>query len=854
MTSNTQRWIAGMSILVVLSALALTRPAQAQNQAEAKNFNVPAQSATTGITEFARQAGIQILVSEPLVRGKRTAAVTGSHTVPEALAILLKDSGLNAGSKDGMTYTLAATRPPPTSLNSPAPSGMSAASETGAQTPADPPSSLAGADQSRGGIEEIIVTAQKRSERLQDVPVPVTAISAETLVQQNALRLEDYYASVPGLSMSTTDFGWPLLAIRGLTTGGYTNPTVAVIVDDVPYGSSTAIANGEEVPDIDPSDLSRIEVLRGPQGTLYGASSLGGLLKYVTLDPSTDAVSGRVSAGLTSINNGTGLGYSVRGAINVPLSDTLAVRVSAFTRIDPGYIDNILTGQNGINRVDASGGMFSALWRPVENFSAKFTTLVQHDKAFGLSLVDLPTNGYVGPQLGDLQQTNVAGTGVSSKTLEAYALTLKGKIGSVDLTSVSGFNEKRYYDSDDFTDIFGSYTQQQFGVAGTPIEEFDDVRRFTEELRLSSSIGTSIDWILGGYFDHETSHYVEDLDAAVPATGRAVGNWAVYSIPNTYLEYAAFADVTYHFTDRFDVQIGGRESHNRQTLNETTSGVYDPVFLGVPSPVNYVQVNSSDSSGTYLLTPRFKVSDDLMVYARLASGYRPGGPNYNVPGAPLTYKPDTTQNYEIGVKGDALDHIFTFDASLYYIDWQNIQLYLVNPATGETFYANGGHAKSQGVELSIESRPLQGLTVSAWVTWDEAALTQAFPANTAAYGESGDRLPYSSRFSGNLSLEQQFPLSGQVTGFVGSTVSYVGNREGIFTGTAGDPAPRQEFPGYVKSDVRGGVKYGTWTFNLFANNVADRRGILAGGLGSNIPYAFQYIQPRTIGLSVAKTF
>jgi len=848
--------MASMSILVVLLALAVTQPARGQSQVQAKNFNVPAQSATTGIPEFARQAGIQILVSEPLVRGKRIAAVTGSHTVSEALAILLRDTGLSATSKDGTTYTVTAAQPPHTSFNSNTASGVLTASLRGAQIiTADPsPSALDGSGQARAGIEEIIVTAQKRSERLQDVPVPVTAISAETLVQQNSLRLEDYYASVPGLSMTTSDFGWPFLAIRGLTTGGYTNPTVAVIVDDVPYGSSTAIANGEEVPDVDPSDLSRIEVLRGPQGTLYGASSLGGLLKYVTVDPSTDAVSGRVSAGLSSVDNGTGLGYSVRGAVNVPLSDTLAVRVSAFTRIDPGYIDNILTGQNGINRVDASGGMFSALWRPAEDFSAKFATLVQYNKAFGLSLADVPTNGYAGPPLGDFQQNNVAGTGASSKTLEAYALTLKDKLGSVDLTSVSGYNVKRYYDSDDYTYSFGSYTQKQFGVAGTPIEEFDNVRRFTEELRLASSIGKSIDWTVGVFFDHETSHYVEDLVATVPTTGKQVGTWAVYSIPNTYLEYAAFADLTYHFTDRFDVQIGGRESHNRQTLNETTTGVYDPVFLGLPSPVNYTQVDTSDSSATYLVTPRFKVSDDLMVYARLASGYRPGGPNYNVPGAPLAYKPDSTQNYEIGVKGDALGHAFSFDVSLYYIDWRNIQLYLVDPATEETFYANGGHAKSQGLEVSVESRPLQGLTIGAWVTWDDAALTQAFPSDTAAYGVAGDRLPYSSRFSGNFSLEQDFPLSGEATGFVGGAVSYVGNREGIFTGSAGVPAPRQEFPAYAKSDVRGGVKYDTWTFSLFANNVSDRRGILAGGLGTDIPYAFQFIQPRTLGLSVARTF
>ena len=245
-----------------------------------------------------------------------------------------------------------------------------------------------------------------------------------------------------------------------------------------------------------------------------------------------------------------------------------------------------------------------------------------------------------------------------------------------------------------------------------------------------------------------------------------------------------------------------------------------------------------------------------MVYARLASGYRPGGPNYNVPGIPLQYKADTTQNYEIGVKGAVLDHTLSIDASLYYINWKDIQLYLTDPAAGgSTYYGNGGRAKSQGVELSVESRPVTDLTIGAWVTFTDAQLTQAFPAVSTATGHAGDSLPYSARFSGNLSVQRNFPLTAQVNGFVGGTVCYVGSRDGVFGSTyAANPQQRQMFPGYAKSDLRAGAKYDGWTLNLFANNVADRRALLAGGVGTNIPYAFQYIQPRTVGLSVTKTF
>jgi outer membrane receptor protein involved in Fe transport len=160
------------------------------------------------------------------------------------------------------------------------------------------------------------------------------------------------------------------LSIRGIMSGLYTNPTVGITVDDVPYGSSTFLGGGggTVMPDIDPADLARIEVLRGPQGTLYGASSMGGLLKFVTVDPSTDGVSGRIEGGINSVYNGAELGYGARGSVNVPLGDVLAVRVSAFSRQDPGYVDNVQSGQRGVNKTDVDGGRLSALWRPSDLF------------------------------------------------------------------------------------------------------------------------------------------------------------------------------------------------------------------------------------------------------------------------------------------------------------------------------------------------------------------------------------------------------------------------------------------------------------------------------------------------------
>jgi iron complex outermembrane receptor protein len=320
-----------------------------------------------------------------------------------------------------------------------------------------------------------------------------------------------------------------------------------------------------------------------------------------------------------------------------------------------------------------------------------------------------------------------------------------------------------------------------------------------------------------------------------------VGAFEYDTNPNTYFEYAAFADLTYHFTDRFDVQFGGRESRDEQSTVESTS------FPGSDTIV-IPRAEVSENSFTYLVTPRFRVSSDLMIYARVASGFRPGGPNPNATKLelPRTFKSDQTKNYEIGAKGDLLQHFLTYDASIYYIDWSHIQLQL-NDAQGNGYFANGSRAKSQGVELSVTARPLTGLTIGAWASWDDAVLTEALPPASTVIGAPGDRLPNGARVSGNLAIDQEFTLAAGWRGFVGATTAYVGKRFDVFTATG----ERTVFPAYTKVDLRVGAKYEAWTFNAFLNNATDQRGVLSSGLN---PSLVDYIQPRTVGVSVARTF
>jgi outer membrane receptor protein involved in Fe transport len=309
-----------------------------------------------------------------------------------------------------------------------------------------------------------------------------------------------------------------------------------------------------------------------------------------------------------------------------------------------------------------------------------------------------------------------------------------------------------------------------------------------------------------------------------------------------FREYAAFTDLTIHFTDRFDLQIGGRQSWTDQ--RNAAQAPTGP-FAGPATP----DLENKGDAFTYLLTPQLRISPDLMVYARVASGYRPGGINFYNPvlGALPPYQADETRNYEVGVKGTAFDRLMTFDASVYYIDWDDIQLVLTNVIS---FYDNAGGAKSRGVELSTELRPARGLTIGAWAAWGEAEITEDFPDISDIVGGAGDRLPYSPKVSGNLSFDYQFDFIGSSTASAGAAVRYVGDRAGGFRADAGSEQPT--LPSYSQVDLSFGVVAGPWAFNAFINNVADERGVT--GIAPFNINAFNYILPRTIGMTLARSF
>ncbi len=830
-------------------------------QESAIRFDIPAQSMAEALRLFASQAKMQLIYKPESVGQVTSNAVVGEFDSRTALERLLRDKGLEVVFLGENAATIRPNQSAVRGGNAAqasqaaqrmqiAQSGKTAFSpRNGAGSGSSSPSEGEGRDEDKkDSIAEIIVTAQKKgAERLRDVPVPVTAIGGDTLVNSNQLRLQDYFTRVPGLNVSYDGIrgGLPTLAIRGLRTSATENPTVGVVVDDLPYGSSTAIGGGLWVPEIDPSDIARIEVLRGPQGTLYGAGSLGGQMRFVTVAPSTDRLGGRVQVGTNSVAGGGSLGYSARGAVNVPVNDVFAIRASGFTRRDPGYIDNIQSGQDDVNRTDVYGGRASALWRPAENFSLRLDALKQDFRAQGSS--------HVYPSLGDLVQPALRDSGWLNTAAEVYSATIEARLAGAEIASVSGYSVKSMRDGID-SPTFSGFAQQFFSAAGAVNFEDNDTDKFSQEIRLSMPLGSRFDWLVGVFYTDEKSHLEQHIFAANATSGAPVGQIAEQITPTTFKEKAAFTDLTWKVTDRFDVQIGGRYSDIEQTRRDETGG---PLFGGrTVGP----ELRSEGTPFTYLLTPRLRLSGGLMAYARFASGYRAGGTNGGAAvllgNAPGEFKPDKTRNYELGIKGDAFDRMLSFDASVYYIDWQDLQLSLIAANAG--YIDNAGAARSRGIELSAEIHPIRAMTVAAWAAWNDAALADNFPLGSSVRGFDGDRLPFSARWSGNLSIDQEFPLSSGVSGFVGAAVSYLDSRKGLFTGPSmSSPLPslpRQDYSPFTTANVRAGVRYDAWTLDLFVNNVTDKRGLLSGGLGNSRSTAFSVIQPRTAGLSITRQF
>ena len=702
-------------------------------------------------------------------------------------------------------------------------------SSTGASAQGDPP----GQAPASGG--EIVVTAQKREQREIDVPQSVSVFTADELRSVHAVRLDDYYNRIPGAAINEAQAGQARLILRGINTGSDAT-TVATYVDETPYGSATSLANGGTLtPDLDPGDLARVEVLRGPQGTLYGANSLGGLLKYVTVAPSTAAIHAAAQVGVEGVDHG-GTGWSERASLNIPVSSELAVLGSGFYRDDAGYISDPHNGKN-VNSDRAYGGRFSALFKPTDKLTLRANVLLQNIDSDAPNTVDV-NPGTLTPAIGRYVQSHIVSQ-PSDIAYRVYNGTGTYDFGPVTLLSASSWGNLRQNEVQDATGLLGTPSS----IGETVIQQ-----RFTQEVRLASSKPGWLDWTIGGYYTRERDTIDQNLGFNSAVNGQVtMGGLELVHLPTFYREFAGFANGTIHFSPMFDLTLGGRYSHNKQSSAEVVGG------LLVPGGASYIG-NSSDGVFTYSVAPAFHPNTDTTIYARVAKGYRPGGPNVIpalAPGnVPRQFGPDTTVNYEIGIKSELIHRLLSVELTGFYIDWNKIQL--LEAVSGFGVNVNGGKARSKGVEFSGSLTPATGLTLSANGAYVDAYLTQ----DVASLGAtSGAELPYTAKFSGTLAADYEHPLGGGLDGTIGVSWRYTGHRESGFTTApvAQYPSGQYRLPAFSQIDAHAGITYGHFRLDAFVRNLTDRRGILnVGTLGTAengaIPVAI--VRPRSIGATL----
>jgi iron complex outermembrane receptor protein len=720
----------------------------------------------------------------------------------------------------------------------------------------------------------IIVTAQKRAEVLADVPQSITVLTGETLERQQANNFQDYLALIPGLSLEGSTRGVSRITLRGINTGGVAS-TVGIYVDEVPFGSSSGLANGAILAgDFDTFDVDRLEVLRGPQGTLYGASSLGGVLKFVTNRPKLKAFEARGQAGIDTVKGGD-LGYSAAGMFNAPLGDKFAIRASGFYRFDGGFIDsignnpiaslldptiNIIQGtrdKDNVNDVKTFGGRISALFEPTDALSIRLTAMAQNIKN-GASDYFEANPETLKPLYGDMTVSQYHPEFTNIK-YRVYSGVVDWDVGFANLLSSTSYGTFKEDLQTDLAFLYAPLITYFFGDPVTRplsaiIRQTTATKKFAQELRLSSPDSDKFEWLLGGYYTHEKSgidpQNVFAVEAETENIAADIPPLVEVFLRSTFEEYAAFANATWHFTPRFDLTFGGRLSHNKQKASQSIDG---PLAGGL---TEYDDVGSSESVFNYSVAPRFEINDDVSIYARVASGYRPGGPNVLPPGAPpgtpTSYDADRLTSYEVGLKADWFNRALSLDIAAFYLDWKDIQLFAVVNDTGVN--ANGGTAVSKGVELTATARPVKGLSFALNGAYTDAYLTQ--DTDPVVGGLDGDPLPYVPKWSWSLSGDYEWTVMTDATAYVGSTVSYTGNRTPDF-GTRDPDGDLRKVPKYTTIALRAGIDAGHWSVEAYVQNLTNKRGItsIAGeGFYPNGAIAAGVIRPRTIGLTVGAKF
>lgn len=723
---------------------------------------------------------------------------------------------------------------------------------------AAPEAQAPAAEEAATQLDEVMVTATKRKESARKLAGAVSAIGSERLQETGSSNFADYLSLAPGVNLSTSNPGQSVITIRGVstdTTPGLAQGTVGVYFDDIPL---TDPGPPVVVPDIDAFDAERIELLRGPQGALFGSSSLGGALNYIpeAPDPSAFAFSG-FGSGSKTRNADTA--FTGKLMANMPIvEDVLALRIAGYDSDIPGYIDNVDTGVSGANATHIKGGRAALGWSVTPNSTLRLTGLYQK--------TDVDDYGWYEERLGDLKKSSVQPE-PSSNEFKLASLRYEYEADYGSWAFIGGKQQKDYLQISDQARVLGV---DALGVA-IPGTQGQGIDGYSAELRFVSPPGEFFDYLAGiSYADRDETIFVGidtgptgNLRGIVDALYARLGLTPPAVLASTALfdekatiqapEAAVFADATFRFTPKLKLTAGGRYYRNSVNSHIDGKGL---LFAPSGSLTFSKDIESTASGFNPRVSLAYDFGKDLLVYGLYSKGYRLGGPNI-VPDTPVTntrtdYGPDSVNNYELGLKSRWLDGALVLDVTGFYIDWKQIPLVLQDSLGLFKYQDNVGDARVTGVETSIALQPTSFLTLRSAITWNQAVLLNHYDAgNNRPPVEPGDQLPGSPEWTISNTLVGRW-----IFAHVDPVVVFIHRYEGESPSSLSYKDVMKG--GYHQFDLRAGGRISGFGLTFFGKNLTDERGLVAvanyaqqtGGINSK---KF-VITPRTFGLELNYSF
>ncbi|WP_044559683.1 TonB-dependent receptor [Azospirillum sp. B4] len=753
------------------------------------------------------------------------------------------------------------------------------------------------------GLMEILVTAQKRSENLQNVPISLQALGTATLEQHQVQSFDDYAKQLPSVSFQSFGPGQSQLFFRGISSGGDglpfgALPTSGFYLDEIPVTTIGSLL------DVHIYDVARVEALSGPQGTLYGASSLSGTLRIITNKPDTSKFSAGYDVQGTRFDKGS-LGGTIEGFVNVPLSDRAAVRIVGFEEHDGGYIDNTyhqrtyqsphtlddgtvvnspITVDNSkfvkknFNDVDTYGGRVALGIDLDDDWTVTPQVIAQHQRSNGSFLYD--------PKAGDLQVHDYAPERNIDKWYQA-ALTVEGKVWDWDVLYSGGYMQRSidtHADYSYYTVAYDAYPNYGYftnsmGKQIDPTQYYyghQDLTKQSHELRFSSPSANRWRVTAGLFYQEQTNQFQANYYA--PGYGSSEQGSPVYQddifLTNVHIvdrDYAVFSQASYDILPSVTLTGGVRGFIADNTLTGFSGFASDAAKAGCVTPFpslnscSYLKKSFNESGETHKLNVTWQIDPDHMVYATYSTGYRPGGNNRRAAVQP--YGSDTLDNYELGWKTSWFDQKLRFNGAVYYEEWNNLQYALVALNSGSvTNIYNAGDARVYGLETDITWAVTRSLTLSASGAFNDARLATDFCAIGAnsnpdcASGiiaaPKGTRLPVQPRIKFNTTARYEFQL-GEADSFVQGSLNHQTSTRSFLGTTANDLVG--DSPGFTTVDVSMGGKIGNTTAEFYVQNLFDERGGLTRNTFSAPEISGQYARiyptkPRLFGVKFGQKF